>query len=208
MTELQRLLDFARAVTHEAGRLTLGHFARSTEVIQKADGSPVTVADRDAEALILLREDRTVVGVVNAPALGEQLSAADGLGATLNGRPARVSTVARVEDAVLLATDHRDLESKAPRPGWRALHDNAQFTRSWGDAYGHLLVATGRAEIMLDPIVAPSDVACLPVILREAGGAFFSWGGEETIFARNAITVNKALEGAVREALGLPGASA
>ena len=51
--------------------------------------------------------------------------------------------------------------------------------RGWSDAYGYLLVATGRAEAMLDPFMNVWDCGPFPVILREAGGFFGSWGGEE-----------------------------
>lgn len=257
MSELERQLDFARQTIHEAGVLTLGWFRRRTEVVGKADGSPVTIADRDAEALVrraiesafpdhgihgeehgvkdpapgcsfqwfidpidgtksfihgvplytnllaLLRDGEPVLGVINAPATGEQLSAASGLGAWLNGRRARVSETARVQDALLLTSDHRDLDTRAPAPGWRALYDACRYPRSWGDAYMYLMVATGRGDIALDARVEAYDVAPMPVVLREAGGAFFDWTGAETIRGGHGIAVNAALEGAVREALGI-----
>jgi myo-inositol-1(or 4)-monophosphatase len=255
--ELERILDFAREVAHAAGRLTLGYYARRLEVIDKADGSPVTVADREAEQFIraaierefpdhairgeefgprearngspytwyidpidgtksfihgvplysnlvgVLREERSVAGVVNFPALGDMLSAADGHGAWLNGRRVRVSEVGDLARAVVLCTDQVDLTRNAPHPGWAKLVEGARFTRTWGDAYGHYLVATGRAEIMLDPRVETYDVAPLPVILREAGGHFSDWSGHETVFGRNGLASNAALRAVVGQALGM-----
>jgi histidinol-phosphatase len=257
MAELDRMLDFARATIYEAGRLTLGYFYRNLDVIAKSDGSPVTIADREAEAHIrkaieaafpdhgiygeewgvkepkagcsytwyidpidgtksfihgvplytnllgLLREDRSVVGVVNIPAMGEQVSAADGMGATLNGRRVRVSQVARLKEAVVLTSDPRDLVTQGPNDKWKPLWDGCNFPRSWGDAYGHVLVATGRAEIMLDPQAEPYDFAPLPVIVREAGGRFFDWSGKESIFGRSGVSVNAALADQVRKTLGI-----
>jgi len=65
--------------------------------------------------------------------------------------------------------------------------------RGWGDCYGYVLVATGRAEIMLDPVINPWDCAPLPPILREAGGRFTTWRGEETIWGPDGVATNGAL---------------
>jgi len=55
------------------------------------------------------------------------------------------------------------------------------------------LVATGRAEIMLDPIMNTWDCAPFPVIFKEAGGYFGDWGGSSTIYAGEALGVNSSL---------------
>jgi myo-inositol-1(or 4)-monophosphatase len=68
------------------------------------------------------------------------------------------------------------------------------FGRGWGDAYGYHMVATGRAEIMLDPIINIWDVAPFPPILREAGGFLGSWAGEEGHMHGEAIACNAALK--------------
>ena len=52
MTNLQTYLDFAKQTAWEAGRLTLGYFQAGVRPDFKADDSPVTVADREAEQLI------------------------------------------------------------------------------------------------------------------------------------------------------------
>jgi fructose-1,6-bisphosphatase/inositol monophosphatase family enzyme len=62
--------------------------------------------------------------------------------------------------------------------------------RTWGDAYGHMLVATGRADIMLDPVMNVWDCAALSPIVEEAGGTFTNWRGERTIHGGNAISTN------------------
>ena len=59
-----------------------------------------------------------------------------------------------------------------------------------GDCYGHCLVATGRADVMLDCITNPWDCAALLPILREAGGSFTDWAGRETISGGNAVSTN------------------
>lgn len=74
--------------------------------------------------------------------------------------------------------------------------------RTWGDCYGYLLVATGRAEVMVDEILSPWDAAALQPIIEEAGGVFTDWTGARTSFGGNAIATNGALWAQVRELLG------
>lgn len=228
----------------QAGRLTLPYFQGGVDVERKADGSPVTVADRAAEALLRrLIEQRfpdhdivgeemgsstrdsthrwfvdpidgtqsfvrgvpfygvlvgleiagdLVVGVASFPALGELVAAAVGHGCWWNGRPARVSTTARLEEATLSFTDCADLARL--RPGeWQRFQSATRIQRGWGDCYGHCLVATGRVDLMLDPIMNPWDCAALMPVLTEAGGTFTDWAGRRTIGGGEAISTNGAL---------------
>src|SRR6185369_16657547 len=117
--------------------------------------------ERDAEA---------VVGVVNLPALGEVVYAARGEGAHWNGRRARVSTVDRLEDALVLSTGETAMARFGRGAAYERLCAASKMQRTWGDCYGHMLVATGRAEVMLDPIMNIWDNGALLTILREAGG--------------------------------------
>jgi fructose-1,6-bisphosphatase/inositol monophosphatase family enzyme len=71
--------------------------------------------------------------------------------------------------------------------------------RTWGDAYGYALVATGRADIMVDPVMQVWDCAPFQVILEEAGGTFTDWHGNATIYGGEAVATNGALCDAVME---------
>ena len=133
------------------------------------------------------------VGVVNLPAMNEMVCAARGLGCTWNGRPARASTVSDMSQAVLCCTSFESLDKHGRGDAYRRMRDQVMFSRGWGDCYGHILVATGRAEIMLDPILNVWDCAALPPILEEAGGTFTDWQGERTIWAEEGISTNGAL---------------
>jgi len=139
-------------------------------------------------------EGDAVVGVAYFPALDEMVAAARGLGCSWNGRRARVSTVDRLEDAVLTITDPGDEHGREER---EAMIARTGLQRGWGDAYGHALVATGRAEIALDPVVNPWDCAALIPILQEAGGTFTAWDGRVTIEGGNAVSTNGLLFDAV-----------
>lgn len=77
----------------------------------------------------------------------------------------------------------------------------ARETRGWSDCYGHALVITGRADVMLDPLLNPWDAAALVPIIREAGGQFFDWTGTDTIYGGNGISTNGRLKDAVRKLL-------
>jgi fructose-1,6-bisphosphatase/inositol monophosphatase family enzyme len=76
--------------------------------------------------------------------------------------------------------------------------------RTWGDCYGYLLVATGRADIMVDDVISDWDVAALLPIITEAGGAFTDWKGRTTAFGGDAIATNSLLADAVRDILVSP----
>src|ERR1044072_7999092 len=130
------------------------------------------------------------VGVINIPALNEIVAAAKGAGWFLNDTPARVSNVNKLEDALLLATDFNACERHGLGPAAERLQARARTSRTWGDCYGYVLVATGRAEVMLDPVMNLWDCAPLLPILEEAGGTFTDWRGERTVNGGNAIATN------------------
>jgi myo-inositol-1(or 4)-monophosphatase len=78
-------------------------------------------------------------------------------------------------------------------PQFQELMAKTQLPRTWGDAYGHMMVAIGRADIMFDPILNIWDAAALLPVLQEAGGVFSDTKGEETIHSGNGFSTNKAL---------------
>lgn len=138
-------------------------------------------------------EGESVVGVINMPALGEIVYAAKGLGCFWNGERARVSQTAALEDALLLSTDF----GSCTRYGFGAAADELQgkasMRRTWGDCYGYVLVATGRADVMLDPAMRVWDCAALLPVVEEAGGTFTDWQGSRTIQGGNAVATNSLL---------------
>ncbi len=142
---------------------------------------------------------RSSVGAVYLPATDEMICAADGLGCTWNGRKARVSDVSDLKDATLLVTSAATLMKRSD--AYEKLADQVMLNRGWGDCYGYIMVATGRAEIMLDTSINPWDCAPMVPILREAGGKFTTWSGEETIWGKDGVGTNGALNQQVLEIL-------
>jgi histidinol phosphatase-like enzyme (inositol monophosphatase family) len=142
-----------------------------------------------------------VLGVSNLPALSEAVYAARGLGCFWNGKPSRVSSTRSLDEALLLATDFEVCKKYGFGAAAERLQSLARARRTWGDCYGHVLVATGRADIMLDPVMNVWDCAALLPIVEEAGGTFTDWSGERTIRGGNAISTNGALFESVIEAV-------
>lgn len=135
-------------------------------------------------------EGEPTLGVIHLPALGETIYAAKGLGCYLNGERAAVSRTSTLEESLVLATDFGSCEREGFGPAAAELQRRARARRTWGDCYGYALVATGRAEVMLDPVMSVWDCAALLPVLEEAGGTFTDWGGRRTIHAGNALATN------------------
>ncbi len=140
--------------------------------------------------LALLEKGKPIVGVVSLPALDHVMAASLGGGCALDGMPCKVSVVDRLEDALLLDGSSTTMERLGYGPSWAALRKRAKLHRGWGDCYGHFLVASGRAEVMADPIVSIWDIAPFAVILPEAGGRFSSFGGSASVTEQTAISSN------------------
>jgi len=147
-----------------------------------------------------------VVGVSNFPAMREIVVAGRGLGCFWNGERAHVSDTTTVEQSVVLTTDVERVLKRPEGAGFRRLQKRALFARTWGDCYGYVLVATGRAELMLDPIVSLWDCAALMPVIVEAGGTFTDWTGAPTIYSGEAIATNRLLFDATMRLIGERGA--
>jgi histidinol-phosphatase len=142
-----------------------------------------------------------VAGAAYFPALGEMLHAGVGAGCWWNGARARVSSVAKLADAAVLTTDDQFRGAPQCVDRWRTLSARASISRTWGDCYGYLLVATGRAEVMIDGQMAGWDAAPFAPAITEAGGVLTDWIGRPTPFGGNAIATNGALATEVRAIL-------
>jgi len=140
-------------------------------------------------------EGRAVVGLVFMPALDEGAFASAGQGTWYfrgNSAPQRasVSTRPRLADGLFVTSQVDTYTKRGAAGAFDALQKAAYITRTWGDCYGYLLVATGRAELMVDPILNVWDAAAVQPIIEEAGGTFTDWHGTATIHAGEAIATN------------------
>ncbi len=246
---LSDLLEFAVDLAEKAGEITLRYFQGRFAVETKADASPVTVADREAETYIrqaiesrfpsdgivgeefgearpeagqrwiidpidgtysfvrgvplfgvliaLERRDEPVVGVIRLPALDETVAAARGEGCYWRGRRARVSNTSELGGALCLATELRPEDDPTRAAALERLVTAVGAARTWGDCYGYTLVATGRADVMVDPAMHIWDCAALLPVIEEAGGRFTDWRGERTIRGADAVASNGLLHDGV-----------
>lgn len=147
--------------------------------------------------------EQVLTGAAFFPAVDEIIAAGEGLGCWWNGVRARVSTTASLDAATVLTTDERFRRDSARGEGWRRLVDAAALSRTWGDCYGYLLVATGRADVMVDATVAAWDAAPLLPIIVEAGGVFTDWSGAATAFGGSIVATNAHLAAQARTLLGV-----
>lgn len=143
--------------------------------------------------------DEPVVGVIHLPALDETLAAARGQGCTWNGRPCRVSATDGLDRALLVVTDERVARGRSG--AYDRLVARTAMQRTWADCYGYALIATGRAEVALDPIMNVWDCAALLPIVEEAGGRFTDWSGRRTIQGGESVATNGVLHEAVLRTL-------
>jgi histidinol-phosphatase len=148
--------------------------------------------------------EEILAGAACFPAVDEIIAAAPGLGCWWNGSRARVSGISDISASTVLTTDDRFKGHAAFGEGWQRVSERAAIARTWGDCYGYLLVATGRAEVMVDAAMAPWDAAALYPVITEAGGVFTDWNGRASAFGPNAIATNAALARTTREMLGVP----
>ncbi|MBP5247658.1 MAG: histidinol-phosphatase [Fibrobacter sp.] len=130
----------------------------------------------------LYRNDEPLVGIVNLPAQKHMLYAGKGLGAFVDGNQVHVSKVSQMKQGLALSGTVNTFESEGYASSFERYRKSASLYRGWGDCYGYFLVATGRAEAMVDPTVSLWDVAAFPAIFAEAGGKFSLLNGETKIF--------------------------
>lgn len=235
---LRALRSFAEQIAQEAGALTLHYFRRGVEVTTKADRTPVTVADREAELLLrrhiearypdhgivgeefgtvrpdadfvwvldpidgtksfvsgiplfatlvgVLAHGQSIAGVICAPAMGELASAAQGDGCTLNGIPTHVAEPHAGSPPLALTSCTGDLYRHQPAFCCAYL-ERFPFHRTWADAYGYLMIAAGRAQVMVDAVMEVWDAAALYPIITEAQGIFTDWDGQPSVHGRCAV---------------------
>ena len=157
-----------------------------------------------ATLLAFEREGELELGIVSAPAMGRRWFAAREAGAHLrwNGteRRIRASRIGALADAQITFSTLRGLEDAGMGEGLRRIIHRAWRDRGFGDFWGHMLVAQGAAETMIEYGVKPWDMAAPYVILTEAGGRMTDLGGHPSWTAANVLSSNGLLHD---ELLGL-----
>lgn len=255
-SELARVRELA----WEAGALALRYQDEGFTMEDKPDQSPVTIADKESERLLvagfsesfpadgLLGEEGTdrsgasgrrwiidpidgtrdfvrgnrlwcnlialevdgvvELGVATFPSLQSQYWAVRGEGAWrwATGSLTRLqcSTIATPDRAVVC---FNQLNRALERPlADKTLPFLSQFwaARALGGALDAMLVASGSAEIWIEPHCQAWDLAPISLIAKEAGCRYFDYTGADSIYNHNAVICTPNLEPCVRDYLGLP----
>lgn len=251
-SSLRELKAFAARLADVAGEVIREAHARvGTEVETKADGTPVTLADKEAErrmreliarehpahgvlgeefgedrpgaefcwvldpidgtrsflsrvplyvTLVGLRHaGQPVLGLIDQPVLRERVIG-DNRTCELNGRPVRAAEAA-LRDAVVVSTDLDNVRRLHKEARWSRLADSVSHVRTWGDGYGHLLVAAGRAHVMADPVMNPWDLVPVLPVLRGAGALVTDWYGGDPLATGHVIAAAPKLHAEVMRTL-------
>jgi histidinol phosphatase-like enzyme (inositol monophosphatase family) len=245
--------EFIRLLAEKSGEVIRPYFAKANLAVEtKEDQTPVTEADRNAEALMrdlirkaypghgILGEEfgqentsaefvwvldpidgtiafskgcplfGTLIGLLHAgsPLLGaihhpllNQLCIGNNLETTLNDRIVHFRETHRLSEATLLTTDVASISQHQKREGFERLLSQVNLFRTWGDCYGYLLVASGGADIMLDPIMNPWDILPLVPIIQGAKGVITTWSGAEASRGSSCVAASRQLHPRVLEVL-------
>jgi myo-inositol-1(or 4)-monophosphatase len=171
-------------------------------VLDPIDGTKsfMTACPLFGTLIALLHQGQPVLGVIHQPIL-RQLMIGDGQRTELNGRPVRMRPCSRLEEATLLTSDPLNPSRYQDGAAFAALQQRVRLSRTWGDCYGYLLVASGWADVMLDPIMNPWDIAALVPVIRGAGGVISDWQGGPAYPAASTIAAGPELHAAVIAAL-------
>ncbi len=232
MENLNDLKKFCGILADESGGIIKKYFRTNITVDQKADQTPVTIADKKSEErmrelimkefpkhgiigeefgdynsdseykwvldpidgtksficgavtfgtlIALLKNDRPILGVINQPIMNEFLIGDNSI-TTLNNKKVNVRKCNKVENAVLLATDHLNIEKYQKLKNFENLMRKVKLYRMWGDCYGYYLVATGYADIMIDPIMNKWDLLALIPVINGAGGKITDYYGGDAV---------------------------
>jgi myo-inositol-1(or 4)-monophosphatase len=150
--------------------------------------------------IALMHRGQPVLGAIHQPIL-RQLMIGDGHSTTLNGQPVRIRQRTTLAEATLLTSDPLNLARYQDGAACERLVNQVRLYRTWGDCYGYLLLASGWADVMLDPIMNPWDIAALIPVIRGAGGVITDWRGGDPVRADSIVAAGPELHGQVLKVL-------
>ena len=148
----------------------------------------------------VLVDGQPMAGVIYAPAMDELCEGSAECGTRLNGETVKVRQCASLSEATLITTDRKNIRKYGFETPINELMTRVKVDRTWGDAYGHMMVATGRADIMFDPILNIWDAAALLPVVQGAGGKFIDVHGKPDIHTGNGISI---VDGLVDDVLNI-----
>jgi myo-inositol-1(or 4)-monophosphatase len=146
--------------------------------------------------IAILKKGFPIAGLLQLPALNSKIWAtADGGAYADNGSPIKASNVNELKNSLVLSGTLNTMENKGYGKWFANIRKNAKLYRGWGDCFGYYMVACGKAEIMVDPVVSLWDIAPYPLIFAETGGSFSTLSGEKNLFSTNGESLYPIHEG-------------
>ncbi len=139
--------------------------------------------------IALLKNGEPILGVINQPILNEFLIG-DNKSTNINNKLVSVRNCEDISDAVLLTTDHIKIEEYQNLEKFEKLIRKVKLYRSWGDCYGYYLLATGFADVMIDPIMSFWDTMALIPIIKGAGGIISDYKGDDPVNGNSIIAAS------------------
>jgi len=147
--------------------------------------------------IALMHQGQPVLGAIHQPIL-RQLMIGDGTTTELNGQHVRIrESMTKLSEATLLTSDALNLGKYQNAAASDRLTQAVKLYRTWGDCYGYLLLSSGWADIVIDPIMNPWDIAALIPVVRGAGGVITDWRGNDPVNADSIVAATPALHAEV-----------
>jgi myo-inositol-1(or 4)-monophosphatase len=140
--------------------------------------------------IALLKNGKPIIGVINHPILNEFL-AGDTQASFLNDHQVKIRECNSISEATLLTTDHLNISKYQNKNGFEKLINKVKLYRNWGDCYGYYLLATGFADIMIDPVMSVWDSMALIPIIKGAGGVITDYQGNDALTGNSIVAANK-----------------
>jgi myo-inositol-1(or 4)-monophosphatase len=134
----------------------------------------------------LLKNGQPIIGVYNHPIFNDFLIG-DNLETRINGETTFIRNCSELNKAVLLTTDHLNIGKYQDIEKFNQLIKKVKLYRNWGDCYGYYLLATGYADIMIDPIMSPWDLLPLIPIINGSGGVISDYQGNDPVKGKSAV---------------------
>ncbi len=166
-------------------------------ILDPIDGTKSFIAGVPLYSVLIgvLHDGEPQIGVIRVPGLDECVHAAKGQGAwwtkgSAEPVAARVSQRKTLSEGVFVTSQVDTFGERNATDAYTKLEQAAYITRSWGDGYGYLLIATGRVEAMVDPMMNIWDAAAILPVMEEAGGTFTDWQGQARVDGGEGIGTN------------------
>jgi|SRR5579871_1164634 len=150
--------------------------------------------------IALLKNGQPILGAINQP-IARLRCEGDNDNAWLNGEKVEMRKPASLEKATLLATDIGNIRHFHNGQGFADLFDKAGLFRTWGDGFGYILLASGKADIMLDAKMAPWDILPVIPVARGAGAKITTFSGGDPVTGASAVTAHPSIHDEVMTVL-------